>query len=111
MKTKRTSILDTLPESIRIVSRDKKVLWVNRGFEKLVGMDKEKQCGEECRTYFCPESLLGAEDCYFDMVDAAKPVPQREITYKDGEGNSMVFLASYTPYRDETSGGGGIGFL
>jgi PAS domain S-box-containing protein len=108
MKEKRTYILDTLPDCIRIVGRDKKVLWVNRGFEKLIGKDKQELCGDDCHIHLCPERMLGEEGCYFDIIDKGNPVPQREITLKDNGGKNKVFLASYTPYRNEASGVTGV---
>ena len=108
MKEKRTYILDTLPDCIRIVGRDKKVLWVNRGFEKLIGKDKQELCGDDCHIHLCPERMRGEEGCYFDIIDRGNPVPQREITLKDNGGKNKVFLASYTPYRNEASGVTGV---
>ena len=104
MNEKRTHILDTLPDCIRIIGSDKKVVWVNRGFEKLFGKTKKELCGGDCNTYLCPRKILGEEDCYLERVENGLPVPQREITLKDGDGRSRVFLASYTAYKDEDRG-------
>jgi PAS domain S-box-containing protein len=101
MEVNSVQIFDTLPDSIRIIGKDKNVIWVNKLFEDLVGKNKKKLKGEACYEYLCISRTLGEKDCYLDKIIKNETIPEREITIKDSKDNSITFLVTYTPYRNE----------
>jgi PAS domain S-box-containing protein len=96
-----THILDTIPDCIRVIDKHKKIVWVNRGFEQLVEKDRGMLCQDSCHHYYCPQSTLGEDYCYFDRIATGDAVPPREIALKDRDGNGKVFIATYSPYKDK----------
>ncbi|UCB45859.1 MAG: HD domain-containing protein [Spirochaetota bacterium] len=101
MEVDNTQIFDTLPDSIRIIGKDKKIIWANKLFEDLVGIDKEELNGSKCYDYLCLGKTLGDKDCYLDKVLNDEVLPQREITIKESKDKSITFLVTHTPYRNE----------
>jgi PAS domain S-box-containing protein len=94
-------ILDVLPDSIRIINKEKKVVWANKLFKDLVGMEKEGIDNKRCHAYLCISRSLGEEHCYLDKIISEDAVSQKEIAIKDRKDKTITFLATYTPYRNE----------
>lgn len=102
MKVKSTNVFDTLPDSIRIIGTDRKIIWVNRRFEQLFGDEKKEFIGNVCSEYFCVEKLFGDGGCCIKSLERGETVSSREITLKDRKGNLQSFLVTRTPYKNET---------
>jgi PAS domain S-box-containing protein len=102
MKVKSTRIFDTLPDSIRIIGSDRKIVWVNRRFEQLFSGQKKDFIGKACSDYFCAEQLFGDGECSIESFERGETVSPREITLKDKNGTVQSFLVTYTPYQNET---------
>ena len=98
MEVDSTQIFDTLQDSIRIIGKDKKIIWANKLFEDLVGIDKKELNGSKCYDYLCLGKTLGDNYCYLDKVLNDEVLPQREITIKESKDKSLTFLVTHTPY-------------
>jgi PAS domain S-box-containing protein len=101
MKVKSARIFDTLPDSIRIIGIDKKIVWVNRRFEQLFGGEKNDIIGGTCSDYFCAKRLFGDGDCYINSFELGETVSPKELTLKDNNGTVQSFLVICTPYQNE----------
>jgi len=91
-------LFNAIPAAVFIVSPDRKIVKVNREFERLLGYRKEELIGKSCSILECEECL---EHCGLFDPEIKKPVSGKEKHFFTKEGRRITVLRSIDLLRDE----------
>jgi len=91
-------LFNAIPAAIFIVDPEKKIVKVNREFERLLGHQAQEVIGKDCSILECEECL---EHCGLFDPEIKKPVSGKEKHFFTKEGKRITVLKSVDLLRDE----------
>ncbi|MEN8150967.1 MAG: PAS domain-containing protein [Planctomycetota bacterium] len=98
-------ILDSIPDIVLVVDRDKRVKAVNAAFTKYTGRSRDEALGELCHWALCRrEEELESDEHFCPFEDVLRTGQRRIVsqTKESGDGRVDDFELTMTPLRDES---------
>jgi PAS domain S-box-containing protein len=105
-KLRFEAICSSLFDGVYTVGKDKKILTVNKGVERITGFKKEELIGRQCKDLFThtdeKDNILCDFNCIVDEVmNTAKVVPPRKALTMTSAGKRIPILIAAAPMKNE----------
>ena len=94
------SLLDCLPQGIRIIGKDQVIQRINTSFSDLTGIRSEDVLGRKCWRVF-PSPLCQTEDCRLKRILQGEQVVQSEIMRTKRDGTIVPCVVTAFPLRSK----------
>jgi PAS domain S-box-containing protein len=92
------SLLDCLPQGIRIIGKDHVIQRINTSFSDLTGIRSENAIGKKCWKVF-PSPFCQTEDCRLKRIFQGEQIVQSEIMRTKRDGTIVPCVVTAFPLR------------